>query len=133
MRYALMALAISGCLFLLWRAWLAFPEVIQPPDPYYSRDTGNDVLFGLLVASALAMALAAFGMIRRHAWGAYLFSAAAFPLSVPLAFLLLLSAIPPASATAWERLLVVGLLVLVLSIGVLGLRLGRSLRRLERA
>ena len=124
LRYILIAVAISASLFLAWLALNLFLSVLNTP---YA---GNASQPAVCVVAALVMAGAAGGLIAGRAWGAYLLSVVAFVVVGPLAFLALWLAIPwDGSGPHLWVFLPVGA---VLLIGVLGVKLGRSMRREER-
>lgn len=120
MRYFLIAVAIAAALFL---AWLA-----RDLHPAYSI---------FLWTPALAMGLAAIGMIKRRAWGAYLLSVAAFLCVLPIMFLMLMLASmwrtqPATPGSDPSGLILLGALALALTVGGTGIALGGRLRRERR-
>ena len=129
MRYALIVVAIGASLFLTWLSWIFLLRALDA-----RGDTGNDwSVVVVLATAALVMAFAAGGLVARRAEGAFLLSVGAFMCALPLAFVAMLSFVAwdVTSNPGPERLLGPVGLGLDLWVGVLGLRLGRSMRRVD--
>jgi hypothetical protein len=122
LRYILAVVAVGASLFLAWFAW---GTQARPPN-----EPGDiNFLGGIVVAAALAMASAAWGLIARRAWAAYLLSIVPFLSSVPLAFLALaLGTYDVTNEPHPERFLLVCAVGLAIGVGVAALRLGRAIR-----
>jgi photosystem I reaction center subunit XII len=130
MRYVLIGLASLASASLWWIAWRTWGALTEPPAPGYMRGEGLEIIGALFAGAAVIVGVAAIGMLRRRAWGAYLFSVSAFLASAVLAIGLLFS------LGAWDvsedptslNLMVLVILVVAIWAGVMAIRLGRSLR-----
>jgi hypothetical protein len=99
---------------------------------------GHPLIVGVPAVTATVMAIAAGGLIRRKAWGAYLLAAAAFLMAPVLAYGILVSiassVLPSPYDTSQGGIdpedVIVGVsFPVALVTGWLALRLGRTLRR----
>jgi hypothetical protein len=119
-RYFLIAVAIAAALYLGWLA--------RGLHPAYSI---------FLWPLALAMGLAAIGLMKRQAWAAYLLSVAAFLCVLPIVFLMLFLASswrtqPATPGSDPAGLILWGALALAVTVGGTGISLGGRLRRERR-
>lgn len=132
-RYALIGVAVCSALVL---SWILFGWIVSLSGQHL--DPWTIGVIGLVAVADIAMAVAAGGLVRRHAWGAYLVGVAAFLLAPLLAFVTLVayasSVMPSPYNTGTggidpEDVFITVAFVLSLVTGWLGIRLGRALRR----
>lgn len=131
MRYALIGVAVVGSLSL---AALATFYVVDQPYMH----PGAFIEVAIPAAMALALGLAANGLIKRQAWAAYFLSVVAFLCALPVVFLILYlgpgnySDQPPSPGFDPAWLLLLGALGLPVTIGGVAIAVGGDLRRQRR-
>lgn len=129
MRNALIGVAVVASVSL---AGLAASEVLGQPYRY-----GVSFTAAMFVAAALAMALAAIGLIKSQAWAAYLLSAVAFLCALPIVGLMLFLGpgnwrTQPATGFDQVWLILWGALALPLTVGGVAIAVGGDLSRKRR-